>query len=149
MWAILFICEIFIINSVSFVIVVVVMGHRMSQIVKTLFKKASSWSFSCFFSDSVKHFRVYWSKGGSRTVATSKMELFVTIVNGWKPLTIITKSSILDVAAVLFLQTFFTQREFKGKLGVPRVLRHSKGTWVLQGYLDTPRTLGHSRYFHT
>ena len=32
-------------------------------------------------------------RGGSRTAATSK--------NGWKPLTIITKCSILDVAAVL------------------------------------------------
>ena len=40
-------------------------------------------------------------RGGSRTVATSKMEHFVIIVNGWKPLTIITKRSILDVAVVL------------------------------------------------
>ena len=40
-------------------------------------------------------------RGGSRTAATSKVELFVIIVNGWKPLTIITKSSILDAAAVL------------------------------------------------
>ena len=40
-------------------------------------------------------------RGGSRTVATSKMELFVIIVNGFQPLTIITKRSILDVAAVL------------------------------------------------
>ena len=40
-------------------------------------------------------------RGGSRTAATSKMEHFVIIVNGWKPLTIITKSSILDVAAAL------------------------------------------------
>ena len=40
-------------------------------------------------------------RGGSRTAATSKMERFVIIVNGWKPLTIITKHSILDVAAVL------------------------------------------------
>ena len=40
-------------------------------------------------------------RGGSRTTATSKMERFVIIVNGWKPLTIITKRSILDVAAVL------------------------------------------------
>ena len=40
-------------------------------------------------------------RGGSRTAATSKMESFVIIVNGWKPLTIITKRSILDVAAVL------------------------------------------------
>ena len=42
-------------------------------------------------------------RGGSRTAATSKAELFVIIVNGWKPLTIITKSSPLDVAAVLDL----------------------------------------------
>ena len=41
------------------------------------------------------------SRGGSRTAAISKMERFVIIVNGWKSLTIITKSSILDVAAVL------------------------------------------------
>ena len=39
--------------------------------------------------------------GGSRTAATSKMERFVIIVNGWKPLTVITKRSILDVVAVL------------------------------------------------
>ena len=39
------------------------------------------------------------TRGGSRTAATSKMEQFVIIVNGWKPLTIITKSPILDVAA--------------------------------------------------
>ena len=40
-------------------------------------------------------------RGGSRAAATSKMERFVIIVNGWKPLTIITKRSILDVAAAL------------------------------------------------
>ena len=40
-------------------------------------------------------------RGGSRAAATSKMECFVTIVNGWKLLTIITKYSILDVAAAL------------------------------------------------
>ena len=40
-------------------------------------------------------------RGGSRTVATSKMECFVIIVNGFQPLTIITKHSILDVAAAL------------------------------------------------
>ena len=39
--------------------------------------------------------------GGSRTAAASKMERFVIIVNGWKRLTIITKRSILDDAAVL------------------------------------------------
>ena len=41
------------------------------------------------------------AKDGSRTAATSKAELFVIIVNGRKPLIIITKSSTLDVAAVL------------------------------------------------
>ena len=49
------------------------------------------------------------ARGGSRTAAASKMEHFVIIVNGWKLLTIITKSSILDVAAVLDppLKTYF------------------------------------------
>ena len=42
-------------------------------------------------------------RGGSRTAAKSKMERFVITVNGWKPLTIITKRSILDVEAVLDL----------------------------------------------
>ena len=41
------------------------------------------------------------NRGGSRAAATSKMECFVIIVNGWKPLTIIIKHSILDVAAAL------------------------------------------------
>ena len=40
-------------------------------------------------------------RGGSRTAATSKMERFVITVNSWKPLNIITKRSILDVAAAL------------------------------------------------
>ena len=38
---------------------------------------------------------------GSRAAATSKKEPFVITVNGFQPLTIITKCSILDVAAVL------------------------------------------------
>ena len=42
-------------------------------------------------------------RGGSRTAATSKMERFVVIVNGFQSLTIITKCSILDVAAALDL----------------------------------------------
>ena len=40
-------------------------------------------------------------RGGSRTAATSKVQLFVIIVNGRKSLTIIKKSSTLDVSAVL------------------------------------------------
>ena len=40
-------------------------------------------------------------RDGSRTAATSKMERFVIIVKGWKPLTIIAKCSILNVVAAL------------------------------------------------
>ena len=40
----------------------------------------------------------FW--GGSRTAATSKMERFAIIVNGFQPLAIITKRSISDDAAV-------------------------------------------------
>ena len=40
-------------------------------------------------------------KGESRAAATSKMESFVTIVNSFQSLTVITKRSILDVAATL------------------------------------------------
>ena len=39
-------------------------------------------------------------RSGSRTTATSKVELFLIIFNGFQPLTIVTKSSTLDVAAV-------------------------------------------------
>ena len=41
------------------------------------------------------------ARGGSGTPATSKMEDLVLIVNSWRSLTIITKSFLLDVAAVL------------------------------------------------
>ena len=41
------------------------------------------------------------TRGRSRAVTISKMERFVIIVNSWKPLTIITKRSILDVATSL------------------------------------------------
>ena len=37
--------------------------------------------------------------GGSRADATTKMDRFVIIVNGFQPLTITTKRSLLDVAA--------------------------------------------------
>ena len=40
-------------------------------------------------------------RGESRAAAISKMECFVIIVNDFQPLTIITKRSILDVAAAL------------------------------------------------
>ena len=44
---------------------------------------------------------VFKIRCGSRAAATSKMERFVIIVNGFQTLTIITKRSILVVAAVL------------------------------------------------
>ena len=59
----------------------------------------------------------YWDKyqnsqadlgGTHRTAATSKMERFVIIVNGWKPLTIITDHSIPDVATILDLSLELT-----------------------------------------
>ena len=41
------------------------------------------------------------SRAVSRTTAKSKLELFVTKVNnGWKPLTFVTKSSILELPVV-------------------------------------------------
>ena len=40
-------------------------------------------------------------RGGSKAGATSRMKRFVIIVNGFHPLTIITKRSILDVAVAL------------------------------------------------
>ena len=45
--------------------------------------------------------QIFICRARTRTAATSKVELFVIIVNGFQPLTIITKSSTLDVAAVL------------------------------------------------
>ena len=44
-----------------------------------------------------------FSRGGSRTAATSKMELLVIILNGFQLLNIVTKTSITGVTAVLDL----------------------------------------------
>ena len=54
------------------------------------------------------------ARGGSRAAATSKMERFVIIVNGFQPLTIITKRSILDVAAALDPPLLATSVELDG-----------------------------------
>ena len=35
-------------------------------------------------------------RGGSELPPTSKMELFLTIISNWKPLTMVTKNSILE-----------------------------------------------------
>ena len=55
-------------------------------------------------------------RGGSRAAAISKMEHFVIIVNGWKPLTIVTKRSILDVAAALDRPLILSRNMKKDKL---------------------------------
>ena len=44
---------------------------------------------------------IYIVRSGSRPAAASKMERFVIIVNGFQPVTIIAKHSILDVATAL------------------------------------------------
>ena len=44
-----------------------------------------------------------FSRGGSRTAATSKMELLVIILNSFQLLTIITKNSVTGVTAALDL----------------------------------------------
>ena len=50
----------------------------------------------------------YNIRGGSRTAATSKMKRFVIIVNGFHPLTIIKKRSILElIPAVNYYQETF------------------------------------------
>ena len=43
----------------------------------------------------------YIFSGISRTPVTSKIELFVLLVNGFQPLTNVLKSSILDIVRVL------------------------------------------------
>ena len=52
-------------------------------------------------------------RGGFRTASRSKVELFVIIVNGFQPLTIITKSSTLDAAAVLDLPLHMINQNMK------------------------------------
>ena len=54
-------------------------------------------------------------RGASRTAATSKIERFLKIVNGFQPLTIIIKPSILVVAAALDPPLLFTQSNVKWK----------------------------------
>ena len=58
-------------------------------------------------------------RGGSRTAGTFKVELFVIIVDGFQPLTIITKRSILNVAAVLDPPLLITQIKVEMMLSLP------------------------------
>ena len=54
-----------------------------------------------FFETIFKLLLILVIRGGSRAAATSKMERYVIKSNGFQPLTIIKKRSILDVSAVL------------------------------------------------
>ena len=63
----------------------------------TLFHK-----FKICYEYSKKHFcfLLLEVKGGFRTPATSKIEPFVTKVNGWKPFTTVIKNFILEFAGI-------------------------------------------------
>ena len=61
----------------------------------------SQWKLTTGFSWLILTFSASLIKVGYRTAATSKMEHFVIILNGFQLLTLITKRSILNVAAVL------------------------------------------------
>ena len=76
-------------------------------------------------------------RGGSRTAATSKMEDFVIIVNDFQLLTIITKCSILYVAAVLCRPVYLYHKtfNFKAQLGVTTLKNFPKGIRYDYSYL--------------
>ena len=57
--------------------------------------------FGASFSTSVTKLYPIQNRDVIRTTTKSKMELFVTKVNGFQPLTSVTKSSTLDFAVVL------------------------------------------------
>ena len=66
------------------------------------------------------------TRGGSRAAATSRMERFMIIVNDFQqPLTIITKRSILDVAAALdpILRTIKSKKATERKFFVIELKR--------------------------
>ena len=64
---------------------------------------------NCYLPLRENHLKLNYYRGGSRAAATSKLERFVIIVNGFQPLTIITKNSILDVAAALDSPLYYHQ----------------------------------------
>ena len=74
----------------------------------------------------LRHERVNGTRDGSRAAVTSNMERFVMIVNDWKPLTIITKHSILDAAAALDPPLLGEWRN--------QVAEHDVETWLYSKY---------------
>ena len=80
----------------------------VDRLISSCYKGPFYWIYGCkkqtiVFFELPFDLPILWqaSRGGSKAAATSKMERFVIIVNGFQPLTIITKRSILDVAAAL------------------------------------------------
>ena len=69
--------------------------------------------------------RKSYTIGGSRTAATFKMERFVILVNGFQPLTIIAKCSILDAAAVLYPPLLYFYSHENIRYGIPLLGRLS------------------------
>ena len=82
----------------------------------------SSWSMK--HSICQKYFTKL-SRGTSRTPVSSKMEFFVTLVNGWKSLIKLKESSILDV---------------KGVLDTPLVIRKSRRNLQKNGLIKNFET---------
>ena len=70
-------------------------GHLYAVFIKNAFH-----DFPCYSTENVFSYS-NTLRGGSRTVAASKIGRFLIMVNSRKPLAITTKRSILDVAAVL------------------------------------------------
>ena len=65
-------------------------------------------------------------RGGSRAAATSKMERFVIIVSGFQLLTVITKCSILDVAAALDPSLMLCQEDRFKSQHLAKLVWHTK-----------------------
>ena len=74
------------------------------------------------------------SRDGSRTAATSKMELFVIIV---KQLTVITKSSILDIAAVLDPPLVSLHYIYKKTFMIKKLRLCNPMTYVFKGHIKS------------
>lgn len=66
-------------------------------------------AFTCIRDSGLRFFLEikYFFRRISRIPAASRMELFATLVNGFQPLTKVTKNSILHVAGVLGKPLFF------------------------------------------
>ena len=76
---------------------IIYIEHQHNHPIKAL-QSLSFKSITYLVASSIRYLFEKYFRGGSRAAETTKMECFVIIV---KPLTIITKHSILDVAAAL------------------------------------------------